>query len=133
MPIAQVILTDYAVLLRTPYDPGFVDDLKLSVDWQCRKWDGSSKVWEIDPLYKDLAIQICERHYGAVVIDDQTSPVPAAIAGSTDNWADVLFKALPEDLHKSVFRKLAMVLHPDQGGDTELIRTLTEAYARRQP
>ena len=129
--IAKVAVFDDTVMLRTPYVPAFVDALKLEIPWQGRKWDPATKIWEVDPLYKNLAIDICKRYFD-VEIDDQSTPTQRQIQppGQGD-WAGVLFDAIPEALHKSVYRRLCLVLHPDQGGDTALIQVLTEAYARR--
>lgn len=132
MPLAQIVVLDDVLLLKTPYHPGFVDALKLEVDWHQRKWDAASKVWEVHRAYRDIVIQICERFYGLVDIDDQTSPTPSQPAITAGGWIDAMFEALPEHLHTAAYRNLAKALHPDRGGDVDLMQQLTAAYVRRQ-
>ena len=131
MLIAQVAVFDDTVMLRTPYVPAFVDALKAEIPWTARKWDPGGKIWEVDPLYKHLAIQICQRYFD-VQVDDQTTPAQRQISLPGQDWAEVLFDAIPGDLHQAAYRGLAKALHPDKGGDVALMQVLTEAYARRQ-
>lgn len=131
MLIAQVIVFDDNVMVRTPYVPSFVDALKYEIPSYGRAWDKPNRVWEVDPLYKNLAIDVCKRYFDVEIID-QTSRAQGQIQPSNPgDWADVLFDAMPERLHQQIYRSLVKALHPDMGGDTASMQILTEAYARR--
>ena len=130
--IAQIIVEDAQVILKTPYNPGFVNELKIDVGWTSRGWDPMSKTWWVDPVYKKYVIDLCRRYFADVEVVDKTTPQIQAGIDPQADWADVLFDATPEHLHAKLFKKLALVLHPDQGGDLEAMKVLTEAYARRQ-
>lgn len=47
-------------------------------------------------------------------------------------WARTLFDALPTTLHDKAYRALAKVLHPDTGGDAELMKALNAERDRRK-
>lgn len=129
---AKVVIFDDTVMVRTPYIPAFVDALKWEIHGSARRWDAGQKIWEVDPLYKNLAIEICKRYFD-VEVDDQTNATQRQLqAPAAGNWADALFDAIDDpDLRTRVYRKVAAVLHPDANGDLKLMQEFTEAYARR--
>jgi hypothetical protein len=132
IPAIVIIETD-TLVLHTPYNMGFVEELKAAVPWSLRSWDGAAKVWKVDPIFQDQVIGLCDLFFGNVDVDDRRPAGPPAISGpAVDNWADALFDAITDpELRTRVYRKVAMALHPDKGGDVKLMQQFTEAYARR--
>ncbi len=113
IPAIVIIEPDFLVL-HTPYQKDFVENLKLNVPWTLRSWDGTAKVWKVDPLFTDYVINLCEMHFGDVDVDDRRPAGPPALSGpATSNWADALFDAITDpELRTRVYRKVALALHP---------------------
>lgn len=56
---------------------------------------------------------------------------PRAAPVASQPWAKALFDALPSALHDRAYRALAKVLHPDTGGDAEMMKALNAERDRR--
>jgi hypothetical protein len=56
-------MKDGSLVIESPYNPDFVDDLK-KIPWQYRKWDGS--YWIVMGPYTDKAHDLCEKHFDKV-------------------------------------------------------------------
>lgn len=135
MATAYLILNDFDIALKTPYDPGFVAALKNTVPGHERKWDPVAKLWTVDHLWRREVENLCRIFYGAVeVIDKQSrryeTPRTPLKAGTGD-WAAQLFASTPKELHEKIYRALSRVLHPDVGGDTEAMKALNIANDKR--
>ena len=50
---------------------------------------------------------------------------------AVDDWAEHMFRAVPERLHEAMFRALLHVLHPDHGGDRRACQLLNDARPRK--
>lgn len=53
---------------------------------------------------------------------------PFSRRGSGSSWADDMFNAMSPALAEKVYKKLSTVLHPDLGGDTELMKLINVAH-----
>lgn len=98
------------------------------------RWDPYNRCWTIPTMYaQSLATALlpwaAETVWSGVEnpIPPTPPPPPPAPQPQTCSWADALFNSLRPDLHDSVFRALARVLHPDAGGDAAMMRDLLEA------
>lgn len=118
---------DFAAI-RSPYDPGFVDDLKEYIPAGFRRWDREERVWLVKEPYVNDALDICNE-YGQVTLIDQRVPVDVSSARDQE-WAEAMFAAVPEHLRRPAYRALVKVLHPDQGGDKDVFTALQLAYER---
>jgi hypothetical protein len=54
-----------ALLLKTPYHKGFIADLKTTIPYGNRAWDGIDKVWKVSPQYKTQALAILTKFFPA--------------------------------------------------------------------
>lgn len=54
---------DGSVTLKTPYNGEFVADLKTSVPWTARSWDGANRAWVVTREHAATARAIVEKHY----------------------------------------------------------------------
>ena len=50
--------------MRTPYDPGFVTNLKLQIPPTERRWDPAKKVWVVDPSHGQYVSNLCKQFFG---------------------------------------------------------------------
>lgn len=49
--LTMITIKDNSLILRTPYNPSFVSDLKAQIPATSRKWDATSKVWIVSTQY----------------------------------------------------------------------------------
>lgn len=49
------------IVVRTPYNEGFVADLKNNIPYSMRKWEGG--VWNVDPKYEEQATDITKKYF----------------------------------------------------------------------
>lgn len=67
---------DGSLLVRTPYNAGFVDELKAMIPWGERSWASASKYWVVDEKHEDIVTHLIQRYYGAFeIIDPDTGDV----------------------------------------------------------
>lgn len=62
MKAATIEAKGGVLVLRTPYDPTLVADLKAQVPTADRKWNPTQKVWEIDPAHGQTLQVLCLKH-----------------------------------------------------------------------
>lgn len=52
------------LVLNTPYNPGLVQDLKMFIPSEGRRWDKDKKVWLIDPAYGKELKRLVKQYFG---------------------------------------------------------------------
>lgn len=94
-----------------------------------RRWDPGAKHWTVDARdARALASQLARAGY-VVSLDGKL--VESGSAGAlTGDPLEALFRQLPVHLREPVYRALSRVLHPDLGGDAELMKQLNNASGR---
>lgn len=55
---------------------------------------------------------------------------PFGRRGGGGSWADDMFEAMTPEQAKAAYKKLSTVLHPDLGGDAEMMKLINVAYGR---
>lgn len=53
-----------AIAVRTPYDPGFVNELKSTIPYTDRRWKGESKQWIVTPSHGATLQNLCNKYFG---------------------------------------------------------------------
>ena len=120
-------LDDEHTTVRFPYDERAVQIIK-SVP--VHRWDPATKTWTTETSW----VQLLAKRF-------HDTGFPVAVDG--DLWAppdmktlrppmQALFDALPAHLRKPAYLALSRVLHPDAGGDQELMKQLNNAMETRQ-
>lgn len=111
------------------YDAGLVELIKTTIPKHLRGYDKTSKTWTIKSRSASWAfIRAAEQmgHTVHVTGDrDYRPPKPSAAPAGT--WADDLLKRAPRAARKKIIQHLSRDLHPDAGGDTELMSELNRA------
>lgn len=112
-------------VLRFAYDPTLVSIVK-TVPSYARSWQPTSRVWLIDRFYAEqLAADIARMGHTVIGLDAEPTPPPKA-SGDGD-WARAVFKRVGPGRTDIVYKMLCKALHPDVGGDTQLMQELNEA------
>lgn len=122
------------VKVYSPFDP---DGGRRAIlkRWGLR-WDSVEKCWCARNGFVRAGLEADLRAYGDLVIGvDETPtwarvPPPQAARAPSVNWADALLIAMPPGLRDKVYRAVVRVLHPDVGGDLELMQQLNGARDR---
>ena len=104
--------------LRTPFNRGFVEDLK-TIPFYGRRWNKEERVWEIEVDYISQVVDLCRQYFKDVVEIDNSPP-------SDDLQA--LFSQLTSQDKKDIFRLLAKRYHPDVGGKPEVMVLLNKVF-----
>lgn len=107
------------------YDPDVVDTIKR-LPAPHRSWDRDRRVWLIREGYVSaLASWLRADGHDVTVGAGEADPLP-------ENWGDALFEAVGDGLIEPVYRALSRILHPDIGGDTQLMQELNAARDRHE-
>lgn len=110
--------------LEAPYDNEFTDTLKTSLPTNKRAWDPANKCWIIAADQFDKLTHILDKFFSETVLLD----FPAHEVEAT-NWSKLyLIPNTPLEIVRAVYKALAMLYHPDRGGDTAKMQEINLAY-----
>lgn len=87
-----------------------------------RTWDPAEKCWRIPTDLVDSVARRLRARGCRVTVDESATPQKPR------GWAREMFAAVGPQRAQTVYRALSRVLHPDQGGSTELQQELNRAY-----
>ena len=116
------------VAVITPYNPDFVDNLKITIPHPHRIWDGVDKHWLISESYVGELVKLLNIYYTEITTDIGTEEQPT----TPQNLFKSVFELLPDDYLAKVYMALAQAVHPDHGGTTEMMTQLNQAYQERK-
>jgi hypothetical protein len=123
--------------ISTPYDANFVADLKSAIPPFAREWTASGKKWRIAPDWADVAIKVTRRYFAVVETGKEHahSQAPpccdrAHYAPESDYTKLHLLPSAPDEVIKAAYRALAMLYHPDRGGDVAKMQAINAAHER---
>lgn len=107
------------------YDPDLIEDLKVNIPSYSRRWDPEERCWLILPSQrKKLVVLLADHGHTVKAFERQPATSNPAPAQSIHDPFEALLREMPAELRSKVYRQLAMALHPDNGGDTELMKRL---------
>lgn len=138
---ARVAIFEGELWASTPYLDGFVEALKREIPAWGRAWDKGHKMWHVDLAYRWELQGLLDHFYGEwrnvspaeLGLEPEAGHKRArqAAAGGyeADKYAALhLLPTAPPELVKAAYRCLAMLNHPDRGGDTRAMQAINEAY-----
>jgi hypothetical protein len=124
---------DGRLALKSRYDPGLVDVIKMMIPSCDRTWDTAAKTWYLAPEWGDGLIEAL-RECGMTVTDRRPPPSPPqatvlAVASALQEACVVLHITpdAPVAVAEASFKALAKQHHPDVGGDTATFQHLNDA------
>jgi hypothetical protein len=124
--------------IQCAYNPAFIEFLKAAIPASDRGFDPPTKTWMFAKKYLDAVQQSAERFFGkndvSVITEKQVAgSAPQTVAKqSLDSVMIEFMKLLPTDAATAAYRKAAMLLHPDRGGDMEKMSKLNTLWDRLQ-
>jgi hypothetical protein len=113
--------------LDTPYNETFVAELKNLIAFPGRKWDKGRRQWWVSASAVVMAESIARRHYDTVEKLD-AAPAPPPMIPHLAYHTLHLLPSAPAEVAKAAFRAMAMLHHPDKGGDVEIMKRINQAW-----
>uniref|UniRef100_A0A6M3IPW1 Putative chaperone n=1 Tax=viral metagenome TaxID=1070528 RepID=A0A6M3IPW1_9ZZZZ len=110
--------------LEAPYDKDFTNTLKTSIPTKKRIWDNNDKCWYVTKDQFDRLTHMLDMFFDDTILVD----FPKAEV-SHDAWTMLyLVENAPLELVRTAYKTLAMMYHPDKGGDQEVMKRINLAY-----
>lgn len=92
------------------------------------RWDRGRQAWVMPSVGLATVEYLLSGWPGGLTVT-RDAPLPPRHSLSV-SWADAMFAAVPDRLHKPAFRALSRVLHPDADGDHAAMSALSAARDR---
>jgi len=135
------------IYLYTPYDAGFVSELKDLVPHDLRVWERDDKRWYVFESYADQAIRLAQHYWPALDLSEYQSSAYGSGQGqrqsqgsrqqatwsnngATDHDALYVKSNAPKEVIAAAYKALARLYHPDAGGDAAKMQAVNLAYER---
>jgi len=129
-------------LLRHGYNRRFSDFMKCGISpLSYRRWVTDRKSWEVHISKLPHVVSVARRFFGYVdysdlpenlqinlVMNAYEEPTKAAPVVSTPYEVLHLLPSAPREVVKAAYKALALLHHPDHGGDAELFKEINLAY-----
>jgi len=131
--------------LRFGYNKRFAEFMKSGITpLSYRRWVADKKYWEVHVSKLARVVVVARRYFGHVdyselpgglqielairmsAFDDVEAP-PKRTA-STPHDVLYLLPTAPIEVVKAAYRALALIHHPDRGGDEEILKEINSAY-----
>ncbi len=129
-----------AYKLQCQFKPQLVDFLKTQIPVSDRSFDPTTKIWTFTENYLQGVRALCVLLYGvndvAVLerktVEGQARQAPTSVhtTNTLDSLCVQFVKLLPFDAAQTAYRKAALLLHPDRGGDMEKMSQLNVVWTR---
>lgn len=110
--IAELFYMDTTIWARTPYNPGFVNDLKEVIPKDYRYWDKDERVWVVNYAYEGNLLDLCSNYFSRVVKYGERR-YTTAITSSPAYQTLHLLPTAPKELIVAAYRVLSKLYHPD--------------------
>jgi hypothetical protein len=131
-----------AYRMKCQFKPQLIEFLKKQIPHSERSWDESSKIWTFTEKYLDgvrlLAETIFTKNECAVLtraqVEAAQKPPAGGISVRTLNAIDSaladFMRLISYDAARAAYRRAAVELHPDKGGDMEKMSKLNALWTK---
>ena len=113
----------------TPYNRQFVEFFKINIEPRFRQpvynENGKFVHWRVHRVCLEDIIKLIEDFFPGQEIESD-------LVEDEGSWIEEMFRVIPDGKVDLVYRALAQALHPDLGGDEELMKKLNTAYQARK-
>ena len=115
-----------------------VQFLKQAIPHSDRNWNPDTKTWTFTEKYLDGVQKFCVLIFGqqevATLTRDKVEGQTRSVSVQSTNTLDLailtFMKLLPYEAAQRAYKMAAMTLHPDRGGDMELMTKLNQAWSK---
>lgn len=122
--IASLTYDGGVLVMESPYHEEFLASFKSTIHYSKRQWHTDRKVWLVDKDQYETLLFIMEKHFDEVLLIN----FPKNEVGSNAYSTLFLLDNAPVELVRSAYKTLAMLYHPDRGGDQERMKAVNKAY-----
>lgn len=115
----------------TPFHDEFRTTLKAEIPSPMRAWDSDLKCWVIAQPYVQDALAIARRFFKVIETGQQREHEHRAHTTGNGNgpYATLYVTAdAPMEVIKAAYRALALLHHPDHGGDLQRMQEINAAF-----
>jgi hypothetical protein len=138
MRVATVRYTDTGCEISSFFNEEFLRDLKAEIPHFARAWNNSRKVWIVEESYVTVAVEIARRYFRVVEhrheerAREQHSSTCSGAHYDPNGAHSVLhlLSTAPPELVRAAYKCLALLHHPDHGGDVAKMQTINAAYEK---
>ena len=111
------------IRLRFDYNRALVEAFKGLVQPAHRSWTPEGKTWSFDPAYLDQVHALLTTHgYEVTVLSSQAPPPPQLASGQSPEAR--YLEGLSDEVLRKIHRVVAFELHPDRGGNPDVLARL---------
>jgi len=123
--------------ISSPYSESFIKSKIHSIPWQDRAWDSQTRTWLFAEQYLDDVQRWCIEEWPGMSITVKTRfETEREMRGALPSGEFTIFQKasiafvelLDAEALASAFKKMAVKLHPDKGGDKSKFSELNSAY-----
>uniref|UniRef100_A0A6M3K3A3 Chaperone n=1 Tax=viral metagenome TaxID=1070528 RepID=A0A6M3K3A3_9ZZZZ len=112
------------IQLEAPYNVAFQEEFKKSIISKKRMWDANDKSWYVVKDQFDKLCHLLDKFYDEVLLLDFPKNEVAE-----DAWSKLwLLPGAPLEVVRATYKALAMLYHPDRGGDDAVMKLINGAY-----
>ena len=113
--------------LITPYNEEFKDSLKATFQYPYRLWDNDEKVWKVRESVLSEVAELLKLYYDEVFVVEDIPESAPQLGNSIFSELFQTLKGLPNGNIDKVYSALANAVHPDKGGNNNLMTALNKA------
>ena len=123
----------YGVYIRFRYNAVLIKRLKDELPSFSRRWDPDVRAWWFDEQYFDKAREIIGNYETVTARNGEertrSSRSETTTGGPDSAWMTLFLQpGAPVEVTKAAYRALALLHHPDHGGDVRVMQTINLAY-----
>ncbi len=123
---ATLWVRDGWIHCRTPYHEDFIMDLKNDIPHSARKYNRDEKIWLVEASYAEDLEKIVRKYFGEPTVVMNEVHVQA---GATEDVYSAFLRVLPNAVLIRLYKTAALELHPDRGGDPQVMSQMNAAWA----
>jgi hypothetical protein len=122
--------------LQCAFSPNFIEFIKAAIPASDRSFDPATKNWKFHKKYADAVLKTAKSMFGdsnvAFISEAQVRGATPQVSKNLtiDQTFAEFMKLLPFDAANAAFRKAAMLLHPDRGGNMDSMSRLNTLWDR---
>src|SRR6478609_296376 len=125
------------IYIYAPYNAEFIDALKAIVPAELRLWENDEKRWYVFESYAEKAIAIVKTYWPNLLDNRQARQqerqqrqwkASINVAPANDYAALYVTSDAPAEVIRAAYKALALLHHPDNGGNLTTMQKINGAF-----
>jgi hypothetical protein len=97
-----------------------------------RRFDDEEKTWSFRARHLEAVLDECHRLGFDVNHQDGAGDVPTSTEPSSNDTLVNFFRLVPKEAMQAAYKRAAIALHPDRGGNSESMKKLNRLWSEIQ-